>query len=135
MDVTYLRPEVLAFAIEMEKKLRKHDEDRGDSYKVDSPFDLLRHCRKEVEELTTALHVYGYKGTKEQAIDVLEEAADVGNMAMMVAYVVCGNAGTHGSFLMKTMVNPNIPDNELHVLNPGGVVVAKVTNIGKNDEQ
>jgi hypothetical protein len=134
MDASYLRPEVLAFAMEMEKKLRKHDKDRGDSYKVDSPFDLLRHCRKEVEELTTALHVYIHKGTKEQAIDVLEEAADVGNMAMMVAYVVCNNAGTHGRFPMRIVVNPNIPDNELHVLKPGGIVIAKVTNIGNNDE-
>lgn len=94
MDASYLRPEILAFAIEMEKKLRKHDKDKGDSYKNATPAGLLQHVRAETEELHDAVRIYLREriGVQSNAIDVLQEAADVGNMAMMVAWVVCNNA-------------------------------------------
>lgn len=74
-DVT-LRPEVLAFAQVMERKLRQHDAERGASWK-DCDWQFLRdRLDTEVFELTVAVQ-------KDRG--VAEEAADVANFAMMLA--------------------------------------------------
>lgn len=78
-----LRPEVLAFAQAMEAKLREHDGDRGAAgWRRDSTSALLRRLREEVEELALV-------GPFTCVDEVLGEAADVGNFAMMIADV-CG---------------------------------------------
>lgn len=47
-------------------------------WREDSPRDLLRRVRQEVEELAEVIEY-------DDPAEVLEEAADVANMAMMVA--------------------------------------------------
>lgn len=76
-----LRPEVAAFAQMMERKLRANDFKPG--WKGDSPSALCRRVDEEVGELRDAVS----RGAPVALI--AEEAADVGNMAMMVADV-CG---------------------------------------------
>lgn len=71
-----LRPEVMAFARLMESKLRKHDGDRGQSWKTTPPGQLLRALDRERVELIDATNNAG---------DIRGEAADVANFAMMVA--------------------------------------------------
>lgn len=71
-----LRPEVLAFAQSMERKLRRHDAKRGTSWKASDIDALMQHLEDEVSEL---------RGAIEAGCGVADEAADVGNLAMMVA--------------------------------------------------
>lgn len=71
-----LRPEVLAFAIAMERKLRTQDAASGQSWK-DADIDyLLDRLADEVVELN---------GAVVDGAHVLGEAVDVANFAMMVA--------------------------------------------------
>ena len=70
----FLRPEVRAFAIAMEKKLRQND-DKGGWYGC-NPRWLLGRVREEVDELDGAVNHGGC---------VLSEATDVANFAMMTA--------------------------------------------------
>lgn len=75
-----LRPEVLRMAQEMEKRLREHDDDRGRTgWKQCDVAYLVARLREETEELINALI------DKAGAPSVLAEAADIGNLAMMVA--------------------------------------------------
>ncbi len=71
-----LRPEVLAFARLMEAKLRKHDVRMGQSWKDDDPEALFLRLKQEGQELWWALGGDG---------DVVGEAVDVANFAMMIA--------------------------------------------------
>lgn len=87
-----LRPEVAAFARIMEAKLRENDHKSG--WKHDTAFALLDRVEHEVAELRSALfgvhcRVFSGKcdGCREE---VVGEAADVANFAMMVADVVGG---------------------------------------------
>ena len=79
--ISYLRPEVLAFAIAMERELRANDYKGG--WKECDSASLLQHLDEEVYELTEE----AMKSTSE---NVLSEAADVANLAMMVADVMGG---------------------------------------------
>ena len=74
------RKEVELFADAMERKLQANEHKGG--WKHDSAMSLLPRLRQEVQELTRAVG----EGTDE---DILSEAADVANFAMMVADV-CG---------------------------------------------
>lgn len=86
MRVTDLRPEVLAFAFAMETTLRKHDTKKGtEGWKNAPPMFLADYTVREAKEL-----YFEIKGTDTpRRVRVLEEAADTGNLAMMVADV-CG---------------------------------------------
>ena len=86
------RPKVVALAEAMERKLSRHDGDRGkDGWLSESPSWLLERLEEETKELTTVVGMY------EESTDpsdrerrrkmVLKEAADVANFAMMVADV------------------------------------------------
>lgn len=77
-----LRPEVLTFALLMERKLRKHDTERGDSYKTSNVDYLLMRLREEVKELHNVIEDDPWNGKGVS----LGEAVDVGNIAMMVGY-------------------------------------------------
>ena len=76
----YLRPEVRGYARAMERWLRENDDAKGpDSWKAGSPRNLgYRVIEEGVELLEEVLGRPGHVG-------ILNEAADVGNMAMMVA--------------------------------------------------
>lgn len=76
MTPTELRPEVLAFAIAMERKLRMRDAARATSWKNAEIDYLLDRLNDEVAEL---------HGAVVDGAHVLGEAADVANFAMMVA--------------------------------------------------
>lgn len=74
-----VRPEVAAFAMEMERKLAVNDAKKGQrGWKGDEPFDLLDRVREEADEVYGAI-------VRDNHADILAECADVANMAMMVA--------------------------------------------------
>lgn len=78
-----LRPEVLAFARAMERELRAHEHKPG--WKSDAPEDLLVRVHDEYRELGQTLHRATSGDCPVTA--VVSAAADVANMAMMVADV------------------------------------------------
>lgn len=89
-----LRPEVLAFAGAMEKKLREND-NKGGWEKMQSSW-LRDRMREEMGELDSAIDAYvtaidPLKSTHGQLEPfrkaVLAECADIANYAMMVASV------------------------------------------------
>ncbi len=74
-----LRPEVVAFARAMERKLRKHDSARGKrGWRNASIYWVMLRLMEETGELARVVRRRGSQ-------TVLDEAADVGNLAMMVA--------------------------------------------------
>jgi hypothetical protein len=97
MDID-VRPEVAAFALLMEQKLRENDHKGG--WKDEGTVYLSRRCGNELTELRTAvsaLHKEKMRGwppvdsakRDELRATVGREAADVANFAMMIADV-CG---------------------------------------------
>jgi len=78
-DVFQLRFTVEWFAIQMESKLRMHDrkKDGWDGDKTPNSY-LLARLKQELSELQDAL-------TDGEPGDIIEEAADVANFAMMIA--------------------------------------------------
>lgn len=73
-----MRPSVQRFAEAMERKLRKHDADRGsDGWIDDDPHDLLERVHDEYMECAFALNRNGYRKAH-------KEAVDIANFAMMV---------------------------------------------------
>jgi hypothetical protein len=88
-----VRPEVAAFALLMEAKLRENDHKGG--WHGEDTEGLLRRLREETDELETAMKrgpgtewPYGAR-QKPQRTLIGREAADVANFAMMLADV-CG---------------------------------------------
>lgn len=85
------RPTVSRFAQVMERKLQKHDHDWGPKgWEGGDPFSLLSKCGHELDELQRALRkalpeLGWHTAEPESLVSVAEEAADVANMAMMVA--------------------------------------------------
>lgn len=74
-----LRPSVEKFAQAMEEKLRKHDADRGPSgWSGDGVERLFDRLSDESNELFDAIYV------DDSADEVMSEATDVGNFAMMI---------------------------------------------------
>lgn len=96
-----VRPEVAAFALLMERELRANDHKTG--WKGVDRLRLARHMRQEADELCDLLHEHKKSGIDQKAMRysaddtvqdaVAEEAADVANMALMVADV-CGCLST-----------------------------------------
>ncbi len=80
MNKLELRPAVAAFAQEMERKLRLNDW-KGGWYDLSIP-DAFQRLKEEILELKDAVNIpvrsdnYG---------NILSEAADVANFAMMIA--------------------------------------------------
>ena len=73
---------VLRFAVEMERKLRANDHKGG--WDDDEVEDLLARIPEETAELERALERY-YSVHTQGPDEVVGEAADVANFAMMVA--------------------------------------------------
>ena len=73
--VKHLRPEVEAFAVAMEKKLRLNDHKGGwHNLGID---DLVRRLMEEVNELIFAIKFQGPN-------EITSECCDIGNFAMMI---------------------------------------------------
>jgi len=81
-----MRESVQWFSGEMEKQLSKHDEDCGESWKKHGVLSLFEHLEREVIELRLALQdaIQSFDVEDEK---VIEDCADVANLAMMVADV------------------------------------------------
>lgn len=81
-----LRPEVLLFALSMERKLRIHDKKRGkagwhfEGEESEGRRFLLRRLKEEIEELEEAMDDCPPFGS------FYGEAIDVGNFSMMISY-------------------------------------------------
>lgn len=76
------RPEVVAFADAMERKLRAN-EWKG-TWKHDAPGALMDRVHEELTEFRDELFTRGPRDTDEHKAALLNEAADVANMLMMV---------------------------------------------------
>lgn len=79
-----VRPEVAAFALLMEARLRANDDKPG--WKEGDAFQLMERIHEEAFELDGAIRESFYPGGKNRTG---EEAADVANFAMMIADL-CG---------------------------------------------
>lgn len=76
------RPEVVAFADAMERKLRANDW-KG-TWKHDAPGALMDRVHEELTEFRDELFTRGPRDTDAHKAALLNEAADVANMLMMV---------------------------------------------------
>jgi NTP pyrophosphatase (non-canonical NTP hydrolase) len=65
----------------MEQKLRKHDAKKGQSWGDDGADDLMVRLDEETQELRDAIRRSG----NERGQEIIDEAADVANFAMMIA--------------------------------------------------
>lgn len=93
MEKAELRPAVAWFALLMEHTLRKHDAKKGaDGWEGADPFRLEEMMVKEVEEVRLAMRAPNGEEWHQVAPDVVREAADVANMAMMLAHVANNDA-------------------------------------------
>lgn len=79
-----LRPEVQRFAEAMETQLRANDHKPG--WQQDDPLDLCDRIQQELDELIQAIE--GNKDGAPPDSEVMREAADVGNFALMVWDIV-----------------------------------------------
>lgn len=81
-----MRESVQWFSTEMERQLSRHDLERGESWKKHGVLGLFEHLEREVIELREAIEraIQNFEIDPEQ---VIEECADVANLAMMVADV------------------------------------------------
>lgn len=95
-EVLEIRPEVLAFAIQMERKLRANDHKGKTGWKDGSPFSTRENLRskldEEYHELKHAVIEQKYAANPESVItpaqanqNVMDEAADLANICMMLA--------------------------------------------------
>lgn len=84
-----LRPDVLAFAQAMERKLRKHDAERGDSWQAMDPVWLRKRIVQEHVEFLEAAECVIARPWPEGRPQVRDEAADVANFLMFF----CSNVG------------------------------------------
>jgi hypothetical protein len=83
--ISELRPEVLKFAQAMERQLRANDH-KG-TWKYDAPDRLCDRIKDELDELEHVLPGLPFYSTTGTPDEILKEAADVANFAMMVADV------------------------------------------------
>jgi len=87
-DAVKLRPELAAFAEQMERALRRKDDTRGDSWRGESYDWLLQRLTEEVGELTQEL----MDQSMPRARRIEAEAVDVANFALFIASVAAGRA-------------------------------------------
>jgi NTP pyrophosphatase (non-canonical NTP hydrolase) len=78
-----VRESVAWFAEQMERKLRLHDDRPG--WMGNLPNALLDRVREEVDELDNALDYGARAEDQSHPQNIIDECADVANMAMMIA--------------------------------------------------
>ncbi len=82
----YLRPELKKFAIDMEDEMRANDHKGKDGWKHSSETSLFAWLMDEVRELYEAMtKARTIKEKDRYEDDVISEAADTANIAMMIA--------------------------------------------------
>lgn len=94
-SVQELRPEVLAFALLMEARLREKDADKGQSWKDKSPFGLSTAALAKASFVQTCIAKPGLKSTSfagdlpvaKLALEDSKHVVDVANFCMMLADV------------------------------------------------
>lgn len=77
---TSIRPEIMDFALAMERVMARHDRQKGISYRNRSLEDLLRCVDHERAQLSNAIGENRMTG--EHGVD--EETVDLANFAMMI---------------------------------------------------
>jgi hypothetical protein len=82
----FIRPEIRRMAIQMEKKFRLHDRERGDPFRIDAPYDQLMEffdmrIAEEIIELDTAMGLLGHP--RKPPSVVFGEIADITNFYLM----------------------------------------------------
>lgn len=83
-----LRPDVLHFALDMEKKLRVHDIDRGVRGWIDEDDELAMQkflydrLNEEMIELRKEMFQFNQRNNNKE--NIAKEAVDIGNFAMMI---------------------------------------------------
>jgi len=77
LDIMEARKEVINFAIAMENKLRKHDDDLGNGWMTCSIKHLIECLEAEIDELKEAMDHC-------QPNEVSWEAVDVANFCMFI---------------------------------------------------
>lgn len=87
-ETIQLRPEVLAFVMLMEKRLREKDEDKGQRWKSKDPFDLI--C-----DTGLAAHRLRASVTDNNISLTIRHAVDLANFSMFVADVSGALNGGH----------------------------------------
>lgn len=116
MQHNYIRPEIMVFAAEMERKMRLNDASKGDMYKTTSPRVLHGGLVADVRELDAEIDIFVYgRATPRVAYAAFAESADVANMAMMISWVLLNNAGCYPvpeerPVTLADFVNPRLPD-------------------------
>ncbi|MGB0521439.1 MAG: hypothetical protein ACPGJS_00695 [Flammeovirgaceae bacterium] len=90
MTIEDVRPEVIAFAIEMEKKLRENEHKGGSEEWRKMPFhEAIERIYEETDELDHVLVFIKPENTdtenKHAARRIVREAADVANFCMMIS--------------------------------------------------
>ncbi len=87
MNENTIRPEVAAFALLMEQKLRENDTQKN-SWRLESVNNLMCALLDEYDELDDALITWFSRGERDiEAEGVHYEAADLANFAMFIADV------------------------------------------------
>lgn len=86
----HLRPQVLRFALLMERELRANDGKPG--WRDDEPGALLERACEELAELRAVLTrgAWDHSEASRQRREISKEAADVANFCMMIADVAGG---------------------------------------------
>ena len=79
------RPQVIAFALAMEAKLKARDERGVRGWSTAPNTHLLQRLRVEAYELQEQCDLLELESPSAHPAKVLEEAADVANFAMMIA--------------------------------------------------
>lgn len=82
------RGPVKRFALEMERRLRANDHKGDTGWREESDAWLFEALQLEVKELEKAIDVY--MPNKRRCRQIIHEAADVANFAMMIADVIDG---------------------------------------------
>lgn len=84
-----VRNEVGWFANQMERKLRVYDREKGErGWKRNDVAELFERLEDEVAELGHIIHtIYSVPacGLEDMCAQAMEECADIGNFAMMIA--------------------------------------------------
>jgi len=81
----YPRPEIMEFAEAMERTMRRHDPEKGDSYKVCSFAWLFEKLKEEVGELDVEMEEWLLRwGSRPPHDELVAENVDIGLMAMML---------------------------------------------------
>ena len=82
------RPEVMRFALEMEKKLRANDHKGGwENENYSYLFDGITREAKELENVLDSIGIFestNPKISKEKKLEIIGECADIANFAMMI---------------------------------------------------